>query len=158
MHVINHYRYGRDFERDFFGKLPKFRRWVRWVEYPKAIQECICCQNIILWDPVHPATKMSQAFYNSVSAGLTGSCACCGQPLELYDALGGPLDIHFGIDGFWKLGDAIVSFDLTLRAVQDKRDWRNLADVIVTSRDAEHNFERVGPFISRILLRRLKTA
>jgi len=120
--------FGTDATKVFTKQDPKDVKYLSWK---KAMEEVISVYGKEeSWDPCNPSTPNSKRLHRLVDGGLDDDAG----DLELYPALNSSFDIHHGVDGFFKLGNKIVTIDLTTR--DDKDNVK--ADFLITQKHFEN--------------------
>lgn len=104
---------GYQWEKTFFGihtdegfTRPNNMGFAQAINYTKRMQRELGR------DTKYPKSDLTQSFFSCIASYIPENCRC---DFELFCAIGTPLDYCHGIDGFFKLGNNIVTFDLTTR-------------------------------------------
>ena len=106
---------GRLLESAVFGKATvAWEGEMRYLPYRESFNFCRTHQPYG-WNPTDPPTRTGSDLYASIALKLEKSVGLFDWEKELrfFSAIGSPLDVYHGIDGWFEFRGRVVTFDLT---------------------------------------------
>jgi hypothetical protein len=105
---------GRLLEAEVFGTITvAWKGEMKYVPYKEALNFCRSHQPKG-WDPIDPSTRTGSNLYASVAMGMERFIGDFDwEELKFFSAIGSPLDVFHGVDGWFEFRGIVVTVDLT---------------------------------------------
>lgn len=139
---------GRLLEAEVFGRTTvKWEGKMEYMPYRTALDFCRKHQPIG-WNPVDPSTRTGSNLYASVAIELEKAVGefTWEEELKFFSAIGSPLDVFHGVDGWFEFRGNVVTVDLTANTAKVNGYKANVILFYEDDNDREinlHGIERI---------------